>query len=113
MNLSSIPSGMIAVNSKQSGCAGNQRDQDSFASIEGEFLTHGLPLGRKVDCKPNCLTFDSTPSKSPNEHPRLTLSRTAASSFSVSSGLTRSIPLRGRGIGDEDNRAGFGTKCSV
>ena len=54
---------------------------DAFPPIEGRFLTRGRPLGRKVECKSNCLTVDSTHSKSPNGHPRFTQSRTAASSF--------------------------------
>ena len=83
------------------------KGQESFTSIEGGFLTRGRPLGCKVDCKPNCLTVDSTHSKSPNGPPRLTQSRTAGSSFSVSGRLTRSVQLRGRGIGQEGNRAGF------
>ena len=86
----------------------HKKRQDSLSLNEVGFLTRGRPLGRTVDCKPNRLTVDSTHSRFPKGHPLLAESRTADISFSVSGWLTRSFQPRGRGIGQEESKGGFG-----
>jgi len=67
--------------------SGQERCQEPFLSSWASFL--GLPRGRKVDSRPNCLLILSRQAGSPKGWPRLTARRRASNSASDCGALTR------------------------
>ncbi len=83
-----------------------QRCQES---LFGSFRTLGRPRGRSVDSRSRRRAVDSTHVSLPKGLPRLTLQRTASTSFSLSGSFTRLTQFGSLGSGHADNNLGSGS----